>query len=58
MTYSLLGFHLNWSAYDFFSEGHLRKWEVTLNNEEFCNGPTFKGKKMEKKNKQTMSIYD
>ena len=30
MIYSLLGFHLNWRAYDFFSEGHPRRWEVTL----------------------------
>ena len=30
MIYSLLGFYLNWRAYDFFGEGHPRRWEVTL----------------------------
>ena len=29
MIYSLLGFYLNWRAYDFFGEGHSRRWEVT-----------------------------
>jgi len=28
--YSLLGFYWNWRAYDFFPEGHPRRWEVTL----------------------------
>ena len=31
LIYSLLGFYWNWRAYDFFfSEGHPRRWEVTL----------------------------
>ena len=30
MIYSLLGFYLNWRAYNFFGEGHPRRWEVTL----------------------------
>ena len=33
MIYSLLGFYLSWRAYDFFSEGHPRRWEVTLNRQ-------------------------
>ena len=31
MIYSLLGFYLNWRAYNVFTEGHPRRWEVTLN---------------------------
>ena len=31
MMYSLLGFYLNWCAYNVFTEGHPRRWEVTLN---------------------------
>ena len=30
MIYSLLGFYLNWRAYNVFTEGHPRRWEVTL----------------------------
>ena len=30
MIYSLLGFYLNWRAYNDFAEGHPRRWEVTL----------------------------
>jgi len=30
MIYSLLGFYLNWCVYNFFSEGHPWRWEVTL----------------------------
>ena len=30
MIYSLLGFYLNWRAYNVFGEGHPRRWEVTL----------------------------
>ena len=30
MIYSLLGFYLNWRAYNVFAEGHPRRWEVTL----------------------------
>jgi len=30
MIYSLLAFYWNWRAYDFFPEGHPRRWEVTL----------------------------
>ena len=32
MIYSLLGFYLNWRAYNVFGEGHPRRWEVTLNS--------------------------
>ena len=37
MIYSLLGFYLNWRAYNVFAEGHPQRWEVTLNQQSKSN---------------------